>query len=98
MTNNVAGLQNIFSTREILGVNVADYSYAEALSTLRIMAEMPFGQTIVAFLNANNSNLASEDPAYREILRKQLVLPDGYGVDLASRLLAATTFLGMMLL
>jgi len=87
MTNNAAGLKNLFSTREILGVDVADYTFKEALSTLRIMAEMPFGQTVVAFLNANNSNLASEDPGYREILRKQLVLPDGHGVDLASRLL-----------
>ena len=92
MLNNVAGLQQTFSTREILGVDVADYSFAEALSTLRIMAEMPFGQTIVAFLNANNSNLATEDPSYREILRKQLVLPDGHGVDLASRLLVGSGF------
>ena len=91
MLNNVAGLQQTFSTREILGVDVADYSFAEALSTLRIMAEMPFGQTIVAFLNANNSNLATEDPSYREILRKQLVLPDGHGVDLASRLLVGSS-------
>ena len=92
MMNNVAGLHNLSSTREILGVEVADYTFTEALSTLRIMAEMPFGQTVVAFLNANNSNLAFEDPSSREILRKQLVLPDGHGVDLASRLLLGSNF------
>lgn len=92
MMNHVTGLQFLTSTRDILGVQVSDFSLAEALSVLRVMAEMPVGQTKVAFLNANNANLTVDNPGYREVLAKQLVLPDGHGVDIASYILTGSAF------
>ncbi|QRM56814.1 WecB/TagA/CpsF family glycosyltransferase [Sinorhizobium sp. BG8] len=48
------------------------------------MASMPFGQTVIAFLNANNANLMMRDPEFRAVLQRQMILPDGHGVDIAS--------------
>lgn len=92
MMNHVSGLQFLSTTRDILGVQVANFTFAEALSVLRVMAEMPVGQTIVGFLNANNSNLSVNDNHYKSALDKQLVLPDGHGVDIASYVLTGSAF------
>ncbi len=37
------------------------------------------------WLNANNANIAHEDPAYMAALKDYLILPDGIGVDIASK-------------
>ncbi|RYD60533.1 MAG: glycosyltransferase, partial [Sphingomonadales bacterium] len=41
----------------------------------------------VSFANAHSVNLAARDPAFRTALSTMLVLNDGIGVDLASKLL-----------
>lgn len=92
MMNHVSGLQFVSTSRDILGVQVASFTFAEALSVLRIMAEMPVGQTIVGFLNANNSNISADDKLYKHALDKQLILPDGHGVDIASYVLTGSVF------
>ncbi|WEZ84384.1 WecB/TagA/CpsF family glycosyltransferase [Rhizobium sp. 32-5/1] len=56
------------------------------------LASMPIGQTVISFLNANNANLMMTDPEYRAILGRHVVLPDGHGVDLASRLFHGRMF------
>ena len=37
------------------------------------------------WLNANNANIAHEDPNYMAALKDFLILPDGIGVDIASK-------------
>ncbi len=40
--------------------------------------------TAVAFLNSHVANVAADDPAFAELLRRFLVLPDGIGIDIAA--------------
>ena len=77
--------------REILGVDVAAISEAEAKAILHdCLARRRF--TRVGFLNAHVANLASADPALRKALAGFLVLSDGAGVDLAAKLLHGKAF------
>jgi exopolysaccharide biosynthesis WecB/TagA/CpsF family protein len=73
------------SQRDILGLPVCDLGWAEAFAFAEEVATMPFGQTVIAFINAGNANLMMRDPEYRSVLERQVVLPDGDGVDIASR-------------
>ncbi|MEO0545045.1 MAG: WecB/TagA/CpsF family glycosyltransferase [Pseudomonadota bacterium] len=77
--------------RDILGVQVADYSESEALSFINACIEQRRYQPI-AFLNANNANIAWTNPAAAIAFEHFVVLPDGIGVDMASRLLHGSTF------
>ncbi|MDX3926353.1 MAG: WecB/TagA/CpsF family glycosyltransferase [Shinella sp.] len=72
------------SRRDILGVAVCDFGWAEAFAFAEDAASMPIGQTVIAFINANNANLMMRDPQYRAALDRQIVFPDGHGVDIAS--------------
>lgn len=77
--------------RRILGVSVAVLDWAQALETLsRLLAERSF--TKVGFLNAHNANTARTDSEFAEALEDFLVLPDGVGVDMASRMLYGARF------
>ncbi len=81
----VAAANNIaLSQRMILGVPVADPGWANAFEFASEAACSPAGQVRIAFLNANNANLMMEDAEYQEVLRRQVVFPDGHGVDIAS--------------
>lgn len=70
--------------RAILGLEVSCFSYGEALAFASQMASLPLGQTVISFLNANNANIMFADKEYRDILSRQMVLPDGIGVDIAA--------------
>lgn len=72
------------SQRDILGLPVCDLGWAEAFAFAEEVATMPFGQSVIAFINAGNANLMMRDPEYRSVLERQVVLPDGDGVDIAS--------------
>ncbi len=72
------------SRRAILGLDVSCFSYADALAFANQMASLPLGQTVVSFLNANNANIMYADAEYRDILARQMILPDGIGVDIAA--------------
>ncbi len=72
------------SRRAILGLDVSCFSYADALAFANQMASLPLGQTIISFLNANNANIMYADAEYRDILARQMILPDGIGVDIAA--------------
>lgn len=50
------------------------------------------GAALISFLNAHVSNLASRTPALKAILNQSIVLNDGIGVSLASRLLHGANF------
>ncbi|MBW8319180.1 MAG: WecB/TagA/CpsF family glycosyltransferase [Arenimonas sp.] len=77
----------------LFGVPVYDLSWEGALSYINELASLPFGQTHMAFLNANNANLMMSDPQYRAALSRTVLLPDGIGVDLASFILNGERFL-----
>lgn len=78
--------------RDIMGVRVAAMSWSQALDELKRAIDGNGPQRIFNFLNANNANLAIRDPRYRQGLSKSEVLPDGVGVDIASRALYGSAF------
>ncbi|PTM97725.1 WecB/TagA/CpsF family glycosyltransferase [Mycoplana dimorpha] len=82
----------VASQRDILGIPVCDLDWAAAFDFAARVADLPVGQTTIAFLNANNANLMLSDAEYRNALERQLVLPDGHGVDIASKLLHGHPF------
>jgi exopolysaccharide biosynthesis WecB/TagA/CpsF family protein len=78
-------------TRDILGIAITDMSRAEARHILH--QAMNAGRHLkLAFCNAHTANVAATDDAYRELLRRFLILPDGHGVDIASRWLYGRPF------
>lgn len=78
--------------RDILGIRVAAFGWSQALDELSRAINGNGSQRIFNFLNANNANLAMRDPRYRQGLGKSEVLPDGVGVDIASRALHGAAF------
>lgn len=77
--------------RHILGVDVSALSQAEAIN---VIAECVDTRrfTKVGFLNAHVANLAQADERFRSVLEDFLVLPDGVGVDIASKALFGEKF------
>lgn len=82
----------VTSTRLIFGIPVYDLSWQCALSMIGTFAALPIGQVQVSFLNANNANILHRDQKYRDILREHVVLPDGFGMDIASLALNGRAF------
>jgi alpha-1,3-mannosyltransferase len=70
-------------------VDVTTFSEATTLLDKRARLEKP---DMVIFANAHTLNHASEDARTREALKKSIVLNDGVGVDIASRLLFGKGF------
>ncbi len=79
------------TVRSILDVpvDVATFAQAAAMLDERARAAAP---DMVVFANAHTLNHASADARTRAALRKSIVLNDGIGVDLASRLLFGAWF------
>jgi exopolysaccharide biosynthesis WecB/TagA/CpsF family protein len=77
--------------RDVLSIPVADLDTQAALGFLnkRIATKV---YTPVAFLNANNANIAIEDPSLDKILNHFIILSDGIGVDIASWMLHGAMF------
>ncbi len=77
--------------RNILGVKVACFDWNSAFTFFenRINEGRFMKQ---GWLNANNSNIADTDPAYRAALEDFLILPDGVGVDIASKVAYGSKF------
>lgn len=82
---------NRVAWKTILGVRVADLRWGEAIGLLaQLLEEGRF--TRVGFLNAHNANVAATDPALARAFEESLVLPDGVGVDIASKILHGSPF------
>ena len=75
----------------ILGVRVIDVTATQARDII-IQAARTHQGLKLAFCNAHFANVARTDAVFREALDDFLILPDGIGVDLASRLLRGTPF------
>ncbi|MBD9373834.1 WecB/TagA/CpsF family glycosyltransferase [Rhizobium sp. ARZ01] len=80
------------SQRDILGLPVYDLDWAGAFDFVESLANMPIGQTTIAFLNANDANLMMSDTEYRDALARQIVLPDGHVVGIASQVIHGNPF------
>jgi exopolysaccharide biosynthesis WecB/TagA/CpsF family protein len=79
------------SRRDIAGVPVAAMTRDEALALIEHAFDG--GRHLhLAYCNANLVNIAARDAALRERLAGFLILPDGIGVDIASRLLYGAPF------
>jgi len=77
--------------RDILGVTVADLTKDAALDMIHAaIAHRTYRP--IAFLNANNANIAVSDPEFRSVLSRFTVLSDGVGVDVAAMMLYGSAF------
>jgi exopolysaccharide biosynthesis WecB/TagA/CpsF family protein len=78
-------------SREIFGLNVAVLERKQALELLEagICERIPVR---LAFLNANLANITYENDKIRSILKGFLLLNDGSGINLASKLLYHQSF------
>lgn len=77
--------------RDVLGIPVADFTYLQALDFLAKQIDNK-AYTPVAFLNANNANIAMENSGFEKALDEFLILSDGVGVDIAAWLLHGKIF------
>lgn len=80
------------SYRHLFGLELCDLGWDDALAHIRSLVDARGRQTVLSFLNAHNANLMLSDPNYRAALGRQMVFPDGIGVNIASRLLNGTVF------
>ncbi|WP_075635146.1 WecB/TagA/CpsF family glycosyltransferase [Rhizobium rhizosphaerae] len=78
--------------RAIFNLPICDFGWKEALAFADEAASRPIGQTVISFVNANNANFLQSDAEYRAILARHVILPDGHGMDIASRAFHGTAF------
>lgn len=78
--------------RDIMGIRVLALGWTQALDRLEAAIEGDGLPRVYNFLNANNANLAMRNAIYRRGLSRCEVLPDGIGVDIASRTLHGAAF------
>jgi exopolysaccharide biosynthesis WecB/TagA/CpsF family protein len=83
--NQVADFAVVASRRMIFDLPVCDLDWDDALTFVNELASLPVGQTSISFVNAHNMLVMLRDDTYRNVLERNLVLPDGVGLDIASR-------------
>lgn len=83
--NEVADFAVVASRRMIFDLPVCDLDWEDALTFVNELASTPSGHTSISFVNAHNMLVMLRDDAYRQVLERNLVLPDGVGLDIASR-------------
>jgi len=81
----IANFAVLASRRMIFDLPVCDLGWEHALTFITELASLPIGQTVISFVNAHNMLLTLRDEDYRDVLMHNLVLPDGIGLDIASR-------------
>jgi len=87
----MTGSNSTMNHMRLFGLHVVDATGTEVRRhILRRAEDGPF--THVAFLNANNANIAATDADYRSSLSDALILPDGVGVDIGAKLLCGRAF------
>jgi alpha-1,3-mannosyltransferase len=84
---NVIGLKR----RNILGVDIDVMTRDEMVG--RLDDALDHGQSIpLAFANAHTLNVANQRPGFRALLKRFVVLNDGFGVDIASKMKFGSKF------
>ncbi|MBB3455720.1 exopolysaccharide biosynthesis WecB/TagA/CpsF family protein [Rhizobium sp. BK313] len=90
--NLVANFAVLASRRMIFDLPVCDLNWEDALTFINELASLPVGQTVISFVNAHNMLLMLNDGGYRDVLAQNLILPDGVGLDIASRVAHGVSF------
>ncbi len=90
--NLIANFAVLASRRAIFDLPVCDLGWDDALVFINELLSMPVGQTSISFVNAHNILLAQRDKEYRDILAQNLVLPDGIGLNIASKIAHGSPF------
>lgn len=90
--NLIANFAVLASRRMIFDLPVCDLDWEDALTFINELASLPVGQTVISFVNAHNMLMMLRDRDYREVLMRNLVLPDGIGLDIASRIAHGSPF------
>jgi exopolysaccharide biosynthesis WecB/TagA/CpsF family protein len=90
--NLIANFAVLASRRAIFDLPVCDLGWDDALVFINELLAMPVGQTSISFVNAHNMLLALRDKEYRDILSQNLVLPDGIGLNIASKIAHGSPF------
>lgn len=90
--NLIANFAVLASRRMIFDLPVCDLGWDDALTFINELASLPLGQTVISFVNAHNMLVMLRDETYRDVLVQNLVLPDGIGVDIASRVAHGASF------
>lgn len=88
----IANFAVLASRRMIFDLPVCDLGWDHALTFINELAALPVGQTVISFVNAHNMLVMLQDAEYRDILARNLVLPDGIGLDIASQVAHGSTF------
>ena len=83
---------NTLAARDILGTRVRALAPDEALAAIEDALGRDGTPLPVAFANAHTLNRSSGDARFRAALARALVLPDGIGLDMASRALHGAAF------
>lgn len=90
--NLIANFAVLASRRTIFDVPVCDLGWDDALVFINELASFPVGQTVISFVNAHNMLMTLRDSEYRDILLQNLVLPDGIGLNIASKIAHGAPF------
>ncbi|APO73583.1 WecB/TagA/CpsF family glycosyltransferase protein [Rhizobium etli 8C-3] len=90
--NLIANFAVLASRRTIFDVPVCDLGWDDALVFINELASFPVGQTVISFVNAHNMLMTLRDGEYRDILLQNLVLPDGIGLNIASKIAHGAPF------
>jgi exopolysaccharide biosynthesis WecB/TagA/CpsF family protein len=88
----IANFAVLASRRMIFDLPVCDLGWEHALTFVNDLASLPVGQTVISFVNAHNMLLTLRDESYRSVLTQTLILPDGIGLDIASRVAHGSAF------
>lgn len=90
--NLIANFAVLASRRTIFDLPVCDLGWDDALVFINELASIPVGQTTVCFVNAHNMLMALRDEEYHNIMSQNLVLPDGIGLNIASKVAHGAPF------
>lgn len=77
---------------DVLGIKVENWSWDEGFANITGRYQLDNEQSIFAFINAHNANISMRDPQYRNCIEQAIVLPDGVGVDFASKIASGQKF------
>ena len=88
----IANFAVLSSRRAIFDLPVCDLGWDDALVFINELLSMPVGQTSISFVNARNLLMTLRDSDYRAVLAQNLLLPEGPGLDIASKVAHGSPF------
>lgn len=90
--NLIANFAVLSSRRAIFDLPVCDLGWDDALVFINELLSIAVGQTSISFVNARNMLVTLRDSDYRAVLAQNLLLPEGPGLDIASKVAHGSPF------